>query len=59
LVADYHSSIYWDGGNFSSCSGFDAIAENAAGFIEFVNHNYTTASSNGGRVYSVDGAEIV
>jgi hypothetical protein len=59
LTADYHSSIYWDGGAFGNCGNFGAGAENAGAFIEFVNHNYTITAGGAGHINIVDGGEVV
>lgn len=58
LFADYHSAIYWDGGDLNACTNADVQAGGPGSFIEFVNHNYTTTGSKGGHVAVTGGAEV-
>lgn len=59
LYADYHSSLYWDGGAFNACVAQDAQAVNTGAFIEFINHNYTTTTSKSCHVGTTDGGQVL
>jgi hypothetical protein len=59
LYADYHGSVYWDGGAFTACVAGDAQAVNGAAFVEFINHNYTTTGTKSCHVNAVNTGEII
>src|SRR5262252_8311758 len=58
VFADYHSAIYWDGGDFGVC-GTHASAINTGAFLEFINHNYTIDGAAQIHASASDGGEII
>ncbi len=56
--ADYHSTIFWDGGDLNDCPNADVQAVNAGAFIEFINHNYTTTGSKQIHAATKDGGQV-